>query len=209
MTTMTVLALAVFLLNLIPAFAPPTWMAMSWIGFNHPEQNPLVLAIIAASAATAGRLLLAQCSGWLVRGHLMRESDRLNVDVVKAWLERRKAVTAGILLLYAFSPFPSNYLFIAYGLTRLRLWLIGVPFFFGRLASYAVWTRLAQLTHAYVDPETELEGGYLGAYFVASQLALLGMVWVFMKLDWALLLNEHKLRFGRGHQETGGMESKR
>lgn len=203
MTTMAVLFAAILLLNLIPAFAPPTWMAMSWMGFNHPEQNALLLAVVAASAATAGRLILAQCSGWLVRGHLMREADRQNIDVVKNWLEKRKAVTAGILLLYAFSPFPSNYLFIAYGLTRLRLWLIGVPFFFGRLASYTVWTYLAQWTHSYVDPETELEGGYLGAYFVASQLVLLGFVVVFMKLDWAHLLHEHKFRLRPRQTGTG------
>jgi uncharacterized membrane protein YdjX (TVP38/TMEM64 family) len=122
---------------------------------------------------------------------------------VKVWLEKRKAVTAGVLLLYAFSPFPSNYLFIAYGLTRLRLWLIGVPFFLGRLASYAVWTHFAQLAHSYIDPEMELEGGYLGAYFIATQLALLGLVFVLMRLDWNLALNEHRLRFRRSARGGG------
>ena len=87
----------------------------------------------------------------------MRDSDRENVDVVKGWLAKRKGMTMGALLAYAFSPFPSNYLFIAYGLTGLRLWLIGVPFFIGRFASYTVWTRLAQVTHAYFDPEEELD----------------------------------------------------
>ncbi|ORC49898.1 hypothetical protein B2G74_18515 [Burkholderia sp. A27] len=197
MMTMAVLFMAIFLLNLVPAFAPPTWMAMSWIGFNQPEQNPVLLAVIAASAATMGRLILAQCSGWLVRGHLMREADRQNIDVVKIWLEKRKAVTAGVLLLYAFSPFPSNYLFIAYGLTRLRLWLIAAPFFLGRLASYAVWTRFAQIAQTYLDPEMELEGGYLGVYFIVSQLALLGLVFVLTRIDWNLALNEHRLRFRR------------
>src|ERR1700692_2248135 len=105
--TMAVFFVAVLLLNLIPAFAPPTWMAMSWIGFNEPEQNPFLLALVAASAPTTGRLILAHFCGWLVRGHLMREADRQNIDVVKVWLEKRKAVTAGVLLLYAFSPFPS------------------------------------------------------------------------------------------------------
>jgi membrane protein DedA with SNARE-associated domain len=127
----------------------------------------------------------------------MREADRQNIDVAKAWLEKRKAVTAGALLLYAFSPFPSNYLFIAYGLTRLKLWLIGVPFFFGRLASYAVWTYFAQVAHSYLDPELDLDGGYLGVYFVVSQLALLGLVFVLMRIDWSAALNEHRLRFRR------------
>ncbi|ASW03508.1 hypothetical protein [Paraburkholderia aromaticivorans] len=197
MISMAVLFAAILLLNIIPAFAPPTWMAMSWIGFNQPDQNPFLLAVIAACAATMGRLILARCSGWLVRGHLMRDADRQNIDVVKAWLEKRKAVTAGVLLLYAFSPFPSNYLFIAYGLTGLRLWLIGVPFFFGRLASYAAWTHFAQVAHSYLDPELDLEGGYLGAYFVVTQLALLCLVFVLMRIDWSAALNEHRLHFRR------------
>ena len=29
------------LANLIPAFAPPTWMVMSWIGFNIDHGRPL------------------------------------------------------------------------------------------------------------------------------------------------------------------------
>lgn len=101
---------AILLLNVIPAFAPPTWMAMSWIGFNQPDQNPFLLAVVAACAATSGRLILARCSTWLVRGHLMREADRQNIDVVKAWLEKRKVVTAGALLLYAFSHKPDSVL---------------------------------------------------------------------------------------------------
>ncbi|MDR6207881.1 hypothetical protein [Paraburkholderia graminis] len=197
MIPMAALFLAILLLNVIPAFAPPTWMAMSWIGFNQPGEDPFVLAIVAASAATIGRLILARCSTWLVRGHLMREADRQNIDVMKVWLERKKAVTAGALLLYAFSPFPSNYLFIAYGLTGLRLWLIGVPFFCGRLASYAVWTHFAQVAHSYLDPELDLAGGYLGAYFVATQLALLCLVFALTRIDWTFALNKHKLRFKR------------
>ncbi|MBB5458283.1 hypothetical protein [Paraburkholderia sp. Cpub6] len=202
MMTMAVLFMAVLVLNLIPAFAPPTWMAMSWIGFRQPEQNVFLLAVVAASAATMGRLILARCSGWLVRGHLMGEAGRENIDEVKTWLEKRKAVTVGVLLLYAFSPFPSNYLFIAYGLTRLRLWLIGVPFFFGRLASYAVWTHVARLAHSYLDPELDLEGGYLGAYFIVTQLVLLGLVFVLTRIDWKLALNGHTFRFRRSLRGT-------
>lgn len=91
MITMAILFVAILLLNVIPAFAPPTWMAMSWIGFNQPAEDPLLLAVVAASAATIGRLILARCSTWLVRGHLMREADRQNIDEVKIWLEKEGA----------------------------------------------------------------------------------------------------------------------
>jgi hypothetical protein len=52
MSTLATLFVVVLLLNLIPAFAPPTWIAMSWVGFNIPEGNPVVFAVVAASAAT-------------------------------------------------------------------------------------------------------------------------------------------------------------
>lgn len=206
MTAVAELFLAVLLLNVIPAFAPPTWMAMSWIGFHQPERNPLLLAIVAASAATTGRLLLARSSTWLVRGHLMREADRQNIDVVKVWLEKRKAVTAAALLLYAFSPFPSNYLFIAYGLTRMRLWLIAVPFFFGRLASYAAWAHFAQLAHAYLDTETRFEGKYLGGYFIVTQLIFLGLIFLLTRIDWDLAISEHRLRLRRPRMPRDGSD---
>jgi hypothetical protein len=35
----------IFLLNVIPAFAPPTWMIFSFIGFHFPAQNGAELAI--------------------------------------------------------------------------------------------------------------------------------------------------------------------
>jgi len=130
--TMAVVFLIVLALNLFPAFAPPTWMAMSWIGFNLRDGNPFVLAVVAASAATMGRLLLATSARKLVRGKLMRDDDRRNIDAAAAWLEKHSAITVGSFLLYALSPLPSNYLFIAYGLSRMPLKRIGVAFFIGR-----------------------------------------------------------------------------
>ncbi len=148
-----VLVVVIFGLNLMPAFAPPTWMVMSWIGFSLPEANPALLALAAACAATTGRLVLAQMAFALVRQRWMREDDRRNIDVVGEWLERRKSMTVGFMLAYAFSPFPSNYLFIAYGLTGMRLWMIGLPFLqdassatlCGRIWlrwARAIWTRI-------------------------------------------------------------------
>ncbi|WER44660.1 hypothetical protein CupriaWKF_09905 [Cupriavidus sp. WKF15] len=193
-----VLAVVVFGLNLMPAFAPPTWMVMSWIGFSLPEANPALLALAAACAATAGRLVLAQMAFTLVRQRWMREDDRRNIDVVGQWLGRRKSMTVGFMLAYAFSPFPSNYLFIAYGLTGMRLWMIGLPFFAGRFISYFLWTHLAQVGSRYLD--TDLDGAYFGLYFVLSQLLLLAVVYLFTRVDWVCLLHERRLRWRRSRR---------
>ncbi|WP_343661958.1 hypothetical protein [Ralstonia sp.] len=197
MANLLVLFATVLLLNVMPAFAPPTWMVMSWIGFSRPDANPVLLAGVAACAATLGRLILARLSCTLVRNRWMREADRQNIDVVRAWLEDRKGMTVGLMLAYAFGPFPSNYIFIAYGLTGMRLWLIGLPFFVGRWLSYLTWTHIAQLGARYLDEETEIDGAYMGVYFIVSQVVFLALVYGFAKLDWRYFLQTKRLRWRR------------
>lgn len=203
--TLAVLFVVILLLNLMPAFAPPTWMAMSWVGFNVSEGNPLIFAIVAAGAATTGRVILARCARSLVRARWMRQSDRESIDVAKAWLEKHRTLTVSAFFLYALSPLPSNYLFIAYGLSGLPLKVIAVAFFIGRTVTYAVWAHIGRFASAHLDVESELEGTYLSGYFIATQLALLGLVYILMKLDWKMLIEQHRLTFrrsGRRH-DTG------
>lgn len=209
MATLAILFVVVLLINLMPAFAPPTWMAMSWMGFNVPEGKPFVFALVAAGAATLGRTILATFARTLVRGHLMRESDRQNIDVVRTWLAQRKRLTVGAFFLYALSPFPSNYLFIAYGLSGLPLRNIGAAFFLGRTASYTVWAYLGRFVFARIDPETQLEGGYLSGYFVATQVVLLLLVYAMTKLDWKALFDERKLRWRRSVKPAERREHRR
>ncbi|MPW23447.1 hypothetical protein GCT13_43600 [Paraburkholderia sp. CNPSo 3157] len=197
MSTLATLFVVILLLNLMPAFAPPTWMAMSWVGFNVAEVNPLLLAVVAAGAATIGRLVLATFARSLVRGRLMRESDRQNIEVVEAWLKKRKKLTVGAFFLYALGPFPSNYLFIAYGLSGLPFGVIGAAFFAGRTISYSIWAHIGRLASTYTDPEFQFEGGYLSGYFVVTQIALLGFVYIITKLDWKMLIEERKLKWRR------------
>jgi len=187
----------VFALNVIPAFAPPTWMALSWVGFTRPLGNPFVVALIGAVAATSGRLVLATLSRIIIRQRFMSDRVRANIDVIKDGLERHRTVTFGAFLLYAFSPFPSNYLFIAYGLTSLRLWLVAVPFFIGRCASYSFFV----FTASEVSQHLALDGfepkPYLGIYFVSSQLVFLGMLLLLARIDWRHLVAARRFRWLR------------
>ena len=199
MLTLAVLFVVILLLNLIPAFAPPTWMAMSWVGFNLPGGNPLIFAVVAAGAATTGRVILATFARSLVRSRWIMESDRENIDIATRWLRKHKTLTAGAFFFYALSPLPSNYLFIAYGLSGLPLRVIAAAFFIGRAMTYAIWAHLGRFASTRLDVESQLEGTYLGGYFVVTQLVLLAFVFVLMKLDWSTLVNERRLTFRRAH----------
>src|SRR6516162_7633168 len=74
---------------------------------------------LSATAATCGRIVLAKLSRALVRQKLLTDRSRRNVDAIKIGIENQRAMTVGTFLGYSLSPLPSNYLFIAYGLTSL------------------------------------------------------------------------------------------
>jgi uncharacterized membrane protein YdjX (TVP38/TMEM64 family) len=73
----------------------------------------------------------------VLREKLLSDAHRKNVDIIKERLEKRAVLTVGVFLFYALSPLPSNFLFIAYGLTGLPLLRIALPFFIGRTATYS------------------------------------------------------------------------
>jgi hypothetical protein len=189
------LFLVVFLLNVIPAFAPPTWMVFSFIGFSYPEHERILLAVVGALAATAGRLCLAKMSRAIVRRRILGETSRTNIDAVKEKLERRKKLTFSLFLFYALTPLPSNYLFIAYGLTLMDLKWIAVPFFFGRVASYSLWSFTGSAVARRIPLESTEAMPYLGVYFLLSQALLLFAVYAFTRIDWRSVFVEKKLKW--------------
>jgi len=190
--TLVLLFVTVFLLNVIPAFAPPTWMVFSFIGFHFPEHNGASLAIAGALAATLGRLTLAKLSRSVIRQKFMSEDARDNVDTIRESLQGKTKLTFGLFLLYAFSPLPSNYLFIAYGLTAMDLKLIAIPFFLGRSVSYSFWRIASAAVAQRVAMESETTLPYLSVYFIVSQIAFLFLVYAFTLVDWRQLVTEHK-----------------
>ncbi len=104
----------IFVLNLVPTFAPPTWIALALVGFEYHDTSALLLTGIGAVAATLGRLTLAKLSHVLITRRLLSDNHRANIDVIKDRLERRPTLTISLFLFYAFSPLPSYFLSIAY-----------------------------------------------------------------------------------------------
>jgi hypothetical protein len=189
------LFLLVFLLNVIPAFAPPTWMVFSFLGFRFPNHMSVALAFVGALAATLGRFTLAKGSNVIVRRHFLGEEARQNVDVIRERLSQRKKLTFGIFLFYAFTPLPSNYLFIAYGLTAMELKLITIPFFLGRWVSYSFWTFTASSIARRITLEDTQALSYLSVYFFTTQVFLLVVVYLFTRVDWKRLVTERRFRW--------------
>lgn len=189
------LFVGVFLLNLIPAFAPPTWMVFSFIGFRNAHSNVALLAVVGAMAATLGRLTLAKLARVVIRRKFLSEETKQNIDSIRKGLEGKRKLTFSVFLFYAFTPLPSNYLFLAYGLTTMDLKLIGVPFFLGRSVSYGFWGLTSSAVSRRIAMESTQALSYLSGYFIASQILLLYLIYLFTRIDWRAVFAGKKLRW--------------
>ena len=140
----------VFVLNLIPAFMPPTWLVLAFF-FVKDDLTLIPTIIVGATAATCGRLTLA----YLTRRYfepLLPVAKQQSLYRVGEFIKAKRLIALPLLMLfYAFSPIPSNQFFIAAGLVNADLRLIGLSFLLGRLFSYGFWVTIADHTVSNLD----------------------------------------------------------
>ena len=113
-------------LNVLPAFAPPTWSVIVLFKF-HYNLNTALLALVGAIASTIGRTLLAIGTRKLSR--FIPIDTRENLTMGGAYLESMLGLKWLWFLLFAISPLPSAQLFEAAGLLSLNLKRIAIAFF--------------------------------------------------------------------------------
>jgi hypothetical protein len=73
--------------------------------------------------------------------------------------------------------------------------MIAVPFSLGRFVSYSFFVFTASEVSQRLSIEATEAQPYLGAYFVASQLLMLGIVVALARIDWRLLVTARRLRW--------------
>ena len=104
MTSLALLFLVVLTLNVVPKFAPPTWMVLSFVGLKHPEVNPWLVALVAALGATCGRVVLAHFARRIVsRGSLASRWFAPEVTGPAWWLYFVLTQLVMLALVYAFA----------------------------------------------------------------------------------------------------------
>jgi hypothetical protein len=124
-----------FLVNLVPAFAPPTWIVLCLYQLNNPQLNILGLAGFGVVGSVTGRYGMYLYSKFFGKYVPKKQANSLSCLAQFAG-GKRKTVLFGSFL-YALSPLPSNFLFIASGLSFMRVLPLLAGFAFGRVISYA------------------------------------------------------------------------
>jgi hypothetical protein len=174
---------AVFALNLLPAFGPPTWSVLVFLMFSF-DLEPLLLVPVGAVAAATGRFVLA--SGAFRLRRRLPERRLANLRAAGAAVSARRGGVLAALALFAVSPLPSAQLFIAAGLLGAPLVPLTAAFFTGRLVSYSLYVGAASAAGASLEAlADDALGSPLG---IALQLLMLAGLVALVRVDWGRLL---------------------
>lgn len=179
-----VVAAAVFAINLLPAFGPPTWAVLVLFTVNG-DYATWLLVLVGATAAASGRLVLAHATRRL--GRYLPERRRANLKAAGDLLAQRRGRSIAFLALFAISPVPSAQLFEAAGLMSLRLLPLTGAFFVGRTVSYAIYATGAEAASD-TDTGQVLLSSLTSWWGVALQVAMLAGIVLLARVDWVRLL---------------------
>ncbi len=187
--------IAVFALNLIPIFGPPTWMALSFITLTYNIPSLPLFVVVALCGSTLGRSMLTIFSERIIRNRFLGRRYRENVNHLKKHLKKKPLTTSIIFLLEAFTPLPSDQLFVAYGLTGLKLRYALIPFAIGRAFTYSFWVFLATEAAKQLGASSISNLSFLSGPFIAAELIILFLVYLFVRVDWEQFILHHTMRF--------------
>ncbi len=170
----------VFGINLMPAFAPPTWAVLVLFRINSNLASvPLVL--LGAISAGAGRYCLALVTRKF--RNKIPSKARANLEAAGELLSKNKKSAFLGIGLFALSPLPSAQLFEAAGLINTPLFALTIAFFMGRIVSYSI----------YIAGAAKLADNNLGEIFTSSlkspagialQIAAIFGIYLITKIDW-------------------------
>jgi len=178
-------------INAAPILMPPTWIVLSSFFALDSSLDPLLLALVGATGATIGRLILKNLSGFFRR--FVGKEQKSNLDAIGNFLNRKKFGYVLTSFLFAATPLPSNMLFVAYGMMRAKSIGLYFGFWVGRLLSYYIMITISSVV---LTPFLELFEDKIIGILVADIVGI-GVVVVFTCINWQILLLERKLQFVR------------
>ena len=178
-------------INAAPILMPPTWIVLSSFFALDSSLDPLLLALVGATGATIGRLILKNLSSFFRR--FVGKEQKSNLDAIGNFLNRKKFGYVLTSFLFAATPLPSNMLFVAYGMMRAKSIGLYFGFWLGRVLSYYIMITVSSVVLA---PFLELfEDKIIG--IIVADIVGIGVVVIFTCINWQTLLLERKLQFVR------------
>jgi membrane protein YqaA with SNARE-associated domain len=181
--------IVIFVFNIIPAFAPPTWMTLAFFYITNP-QNIFLLVFIGVTASTVGRYCLAKISNKFIFKFASKKKKQ-QMELINIRLAGKPFQKFIFTFLFALSPLPSNALFIAIGATNTKLREILLGFFAGRTLSYLFLVFTTEKIFSSLS--ITLEGTATFWTIIIELIGVFAIIFFFI-FDWEKLLKQKDLK---------------
>lgn len=173
----------IFLVNLMPAFGPPTSLVLVLFRLNW-HLAPVALVIIGAFTSGAGRYLLAAATNH-IRDHL-GPRRKAGLQAANDYLTGHRGRSLAGLAVFLLSPLPSAQLFEAAGLMGVHLLPVTAAHVLGRLVSYSLYMGAANVAERNLG--ATFSAALTSPYGIAIQIALLTAIVLLARIDWTKYL---------------------
>lgn len=190
MVSLIYLVALVFVFNLAPAFAPPTWSVLVLFSLN-TDLPPALIVIAGAISAGTGRYSLARATG-LLRNRIKGKSLK-NLESAQIIFEEKSSRKILVLLLFIISPLPSAQLFEAAGLIGAQLLPLTLAFFSGRLVTYSFYVAGASELKAHGIGEL-ITKEFTSIWAIVLQILMITGVVMLTRINWSKFLTNRKLQ---------------
>ena len=186
MVSLIYLVALVFVFNLAPAFAPPTWSVLILFSLN-TDLPPALIVIAGAISAGTGRYSLARATG-LLRNRIQGKSLK-NLESAQMIFEEKSSRKILVLLLFIISPLPSAQLFEAAGLIGAKLLPLTLAFFSGRLVTYSFYVAGASELKAHGIGEL-ITKEFTSIWAIVLQILMITGVVMLTRINWSRFLTK-------------------
>jgi membrane protein DedA with SNARE-associated domain len=176
-------------MNASPILMPPTWIVLSSFYTINPSFDILTLSIVGATGALIGRIILMYISRFFRR--FIGTERQSNLDLLADFLKKKKYGYFSASFIFAITPLPSNLLFMAYGIMRVKNIALFAGFWIGRAVAYYTMISISTVT---LKPFLELFDDSLVGVLVTDIGSIISIV-IFASINWSKLITEKKLEF--------------
>ena len=170
----------VLAINLLPAFAPPTWAILVFYKLNS-DMNTGAIIVLGVLASSTGRYLLAL--GVRSLRHKLKPDYLANLARVQSYIGGHGKGIVLYFLFFMISPLPSAQIFEAAALMNAPLIRITLMFMIGRGISYSISVLGASTLKAHAM-STVLINSIKSPWGIAIQIISLIGIYALLKVDW-------------------------
>jgi len=182
---------AALAVDTIPIFAPPAWIILVFLLVKF-DLNPWLTVGIGVIGSTIGRYILTRYIP-KISSRLVNRQEDANLRYIGRKIGKAKWPSSVFVFLYTLTPLSTTALFTAVAMAGIRRpFHILIPFFLGRLITDGVLVFSGKYASANLSDLLHGEANWRG---IATIIAGLAVISIFLFVDWRRLLQHRTLRF--------------